>query len=256
MTRSSNSPPAWRKFSSTLRRALSCATCSDALRGSSLSPRARAVPVALHPPTSLPAPPSHRGSSRCDLPPSCDLPSRCDLPSAARPTRASLRDGRAARRGEVSSDHLHPHPAASRGIQRPSAVSCRQQSTVATSDHPSSYELLRDPSPSSSEILLRAHPSSSFSKAITGHTWRIESSSQSRMSAAVGSDHRTSKLKLCGYIVSVNTFWEACAICKPHSSLRRAASRNFDAAPGVQLTCHQTHSEAISSSPHSIRAPT
>ena len=67
------------------------------------------------------------------------------------------------------------------------------------------------------------------------------------MSAAVGSDHRTSKLKLCGYIVSVNTFWEACAICKPHSSLRRAASRNFDAAPGVQLTCHQTQAEAISS---------
>ena len=102
--------------------------------------------------------------------------------------------------------------------------------------------------------LLRATPS--YSEAITGHTWRIESSSQSRMSAAVGSDHRTIKLKLCGYIVSVNTFWEACAICKPHSSLRRAASRNFDAAPGVQLTCHQTHSEAISSSPHSIRAPT
>jgi hypothetical protein len=62
---------------------------------------------------------------------------------------------------------------------------------------PSSFsELLRAPSPSSSELLLRAPPSSSFSKAITGHTWRIESSSQSRMSAAVGSDHRTTKLKL------------------------------------------------------------
>ena len=57
-------------------------------------------------------------------------------------------------------------------------------------------ELLRDPSPTSSELLLRAPPSSSFSKAITGHTWRIESSSQSRMSAALGSDHRTTKLKL------------------------------------------------------------
>ena len=124
--------------------------------------------------------------------------------------------------------------------------------TAAISGPASYCELLRA-TPSYSE-LLRATPSSS--EAITGHTWRIESSSQSRMSAAVGSDHRTSKLKLCGYIVSVNTFWEACAICKPHSSLRRAASRNFDAAPGVQLTCHQTHSEAISSSPHSIRAPT
>jgi hypothetical protein len=61
---------------------------------------------------------------------------------------------------------------------------------------PSSSELLLRAPPSSSELLLRAPPSSSFSKAITGHTWRIESSSQSRMSAALGSDHRTTKLKL------------------------------------------------------------
>ena len=83
------------------------------------------------------------------------------------------------------------------GLQRSAVVSSQLWQLAIIRAPPGSFsELLRAPSPTSSELLLRAHPSSSFSKAITGHTWRIESSSQSRMSAAVGSDQRTSKLKL------------------------------------------------------------
>jgi hypothetical protein len=106
----------------------------------------------------------------------------------------------------VGTHTLRPAEAYS-GLQRSAVVSSQLWQPAILRAPPSSSELLRDPSPSSSEILLRASPSSSelllrappsssFSKAITGHTWRIESSSQSRMSAALGSDQRTSKLKL------------------------------------------------------------